>query len=143
MTRRIIAAALAIAAFAALATPALAAKGGNGTGTSSTPPSDITLNGPAYFGATVSFTVTDPPTKWLPEMSVSCSQNGQTVYLGVQMLSGSSPYSPQFTLWSDAWAANGGGSANCSADLFYYTWKGQTETGVVYLAHRDFVAAAA
>lgn len=128
---------------AALAFPALASNGkGGGGSTTTSGTSTITLNGSASFGGTASFTVVDPPVSGLPEMSVTCSQNGSPVYLDVQMMSGSSPYTPQFTLWSSTWAANGGGSADCTASLYYYTWKGKTETGVVSMATSTFTAGA-
>jgi hypothetical protein len=65
------------------------------------------------------------------------------VYVDTQMVSGSSPYTPTFTLYSSTWAANGGGAADCNATLFYYTWKGHTETGVVVMATDSFTAAGA
>lgn len=125
---------------AALTVPAFAGNGnGNGGGnTAPTGGSSITLNGTASFGSMASFTVLDPPVSGQPEMSVSCSQNGQQVYLEVQMMSGSSPYAPTFGLYSPTWAANGGGPADCTANLFYYTWKGHTETGVVQMASSSF-----
>jgi hypothetical protein len=123
-----------IAASLAYASP----NSGSGTSTAST--SSITLNAPAVYGGTASFTAVDPPVKGTPEMSVTCWQNSQPVYLDVQVMSGASPFHPQFTLWSTAWAANNGGSANCTANLFYYTWKGKVETGVVYMATTSFVA---
>jgi hypothetical protein len=125
---------IAIIVAAAFAVPALA---GGKTGP---PPSTITLNGTASYGGSASFTVVDPPVKGLPEMSLTCSQNGQQVYADFEMMSGSSPYSPTFTLSSPTWAANGGGGANCDATLFYYTWQGNKETGVVIMATNTFTA---
>jgi hypothetical protein len=90
------------------------------------------------FGQLVGFNVVDPPTKSSQEISVSCSQNGQNVYLGVNTYS--TPASAQFTLWSQQWADAGGTAANCVAQLFYYTWKGHTETGLVVEASTSFVA---
>jgi hypothetical protein len=123
---------------AAIAVPAQAGNGNSGGSASTT--SSISLNGTASFGGSASFTVVDPPVKGLPEMSVNCWQGDQNVYLGVQMMSGPSPYAPTFTLWSSTWAANGGGPANCTASLFYYTWQGQRETGIVYMATSSFTA---
>jgi hypothetical protein len=116
--------------------------GGGGSGGTTTSGSTITLDGTASFGSPATFTVVDPPVSGLPEMSVSCSQNGQSVYLDVQMMSGSSPYTPTFTLWSQTWANNGGGAADCTAQLYYYTWQGKKETGVVYMATTNFTASA-
>ena len=125
---------VAVVVAAAFAVPAFAgSKPGAGT-------NSITLNGSASFGNPASFTVVDPPVKGLPEMTVVCDQGSQEVYSGTQMMSGSSPYSPSFKLYSTQWAANGGGSATCSAVLYYYTWKGNQETGVVILANDGFTA---
>jgi len=120
---------------AALAVPAFA---GGKTGSSGT--SSITLNGTASFGNTASFTVVDPPVKSTPEMVVQCSQSSQQVYVDTQFMSGSSPYTPAFTLYSSQWAANGGGPADCSATLFYYVWQGNKETNVVIMATDNFTA---
>ena len=124
---------------------ALAARGGNGNGRfSSADPvvSTITLNeSDPHFGGTVSFTLTYPNMNDRPMVRVVCSQNGDIVYQYAQWSDGSSPWVPMFVLWDAIWAGNGGGSANCVADLYYYTWQGQTQTGVVYLAHAEFTAA--
>jgi len=76
-----------------------------------------------------------------PMVRVICSQNGEMVYQYAQWSDGSSPWVSTFWLWSATWAANGGGPADCFADLYYYTWQGQTQTGIVYLAHTEFTAA--
>ncbi len=121
------------------ATPALAAKAPAPTAGAS-----IALNGSASFGSSASFVAVDPPTKWIQEVSVSCWQNGREVYFGVQTVgSTGGTYTPSFMLWSMDWAAAGGASANCTADLFYYTWQGKTETGRVDEANTSFVAARA
>ena len=126
---------VAVVVAAAFAGPAFAGGKLGGGGTSS-----IALSGTASFGQPATFTVVDPPVKGLPEMTVQCSQAGQEVYAGTQMMSGASPFAPSFTLYSAVWAANGGGSADCNATLFYYTWQGQRETGVVIMARDSFTA---
>ena len=109
------------------------------THTSSSSTSNIALStANPRFGGTVSFNVSNPATKWIPEISLTCSQNNQTVYLNVHVQNSTIPWT-QFSLWSQTWANNGGGPANCTAQLYYYTWKGKTETGVVYLAQTSFV----
>lgn len=142
MRRHIAIIALGLVA-AASAVPALAnnGKGGGGGGSATTSDtSSITLNGAASIGSPLSFTVVDPPVKGYPEMSVSCfDSGGNYLYLEVQMLSGSSPYTPTFSLSSSALDSYGQ-DASCTASLFYYTWKGHRETGVVYLATTDFTA---
>jgi len=70
---------------------------------------------------------------------VSCAQNGDNVYLDVHTQNQASWL--QFTLWSQTWANAGGGSANCVAQLYYYTWQGKRETGLVVEAQTSFVAA--
>jgi len=92
------------------------------------------------FGATIKFSASFAPMKWIPEESVSCTANGKNVYLDVQTYSGASPWTSSWTLWSQTWANAGGGPASCTAQLFYYTWQGKTETGVVYLASSTFSA---
>lgn len=129
----IVVAATSIAGFAMLnAVPAASTQPTGSLSVASSHPS---------FGASMSFTATFAPMKWIPEESVSCSVNGQNVYLDVQTYSGASPWTSSWMLWSQTWANDGGVAANCTASLFYYTWKGHTETGVVYLARATFTAA--
>jgi hypothetical protein len=117
-------------------TPALADKGG---GPAPAGTAGIALSSDPSFGSTVSFAVTYPAMKWTPEVSVTCTLNGQQVYLDAQTPSGSGTWAPQFTLWSLPWGATGGVPANCTAQLYYYTWQGKAETGVVYLSQTSFV----
>jgi hypothetical protein len=134
---------LAVLGCAALGSgSALAAKGGvKGTNVTSAAPS-ITLNeADPHFGDIVTFTVTYPEMRYTPIVRVLCRQDGEIVHQYAQWNDGGSPWLPSFALWDSIWAANGGGPADCVADLYYYTWKGQTETGIVYLAHTEFVAA--
>jgi hypothetical protein len=119
-----------------------AAKGGNGNGPRalSTEPAIAPLEADLHFGGTVSFAVTYPAMKDTPQVRVLCFQSGQMVYQYSQWSNGAEPWVPSFALWSAPWAANGGGAADCSADLYYFTYQGQTQTGVVYLAHTEFTA---
>ena len=104
---------------------------------SSTTASSIALsNADPSFGGTVSFAVTYPSMKWIPAISVTCTQNGQQVYMNVNTQLESNW--TQFTLWSWSWAASGGGAANCVSSLYYYTTQGKTVTGIVYLATTSF-----
>ena len=104
--------------------------------------SSITLNeSDPHFGGAVSFTVAYPSMNETPMVRVICSQNGEMVYQYAQWSDGSSPWVSTFWLWSATWAANGGGPADCFADLYYNTWQGQSVTGTVYLAHTEFTAA--
>ena len=142
MTKFVAITAILLALAALSATPSLAAKGGKGRSPDPVPvTSSITLNeADPHFGGTVSFTATYPDMRYTPLVSVVCFQNGEIVYQYAQWSDASSPWVPSFILWDAIWVANGGGSANCVADLYYYIWKGQTETGIVYLAHTEFVA---
>ncbi|HEV2216162.1 MAG TPA: hypothetical protein VGV88_01195 [Candidatus Dormibacteraeota bacterium] len=98
----------------------------------------LTSEHPA-FGAAISFTATFPAMKWIPEESVECDQGGQMAYLDVQVEpNGTSPWASSFTLWSQSWADGGGAPADCTANLYFYTWKGHTETSVVYLGTTSF-----
>jgi len=106
--------------------------------TSSTASIALTTANPAFAGP-AAFSIVDPPTKNVQEVSVSCAQNGNNVYLDVHTQNQASWL--QFTLWSQTWANAGGGSANCVAQLYYYTWQGKRETGLVVEAQTSFVAA--
>src|SRR4029077_11499610 len=90
------------------------------------------------FGNAVTLSVSDPPIKGIQELSLTCSQHGHQVYLDVHTEKNAAW--TQFMLWSQPWADNGGGAASCTASLFYYTWRGKTETGVVNEAQTTFVA---
>jgi hypothetical protein len=96
------------------------------------PPSDplITLDqsSPVASGSTVSFTVVAPaaPGKSHQEVSVTCAG-----YLDVTTDLDPTWPDPQFTL-------TGAGAGLCTAQLYYYTWQGQMETGVVYEASTTF-----
>jgi hypothetical protein len=140
MKRRIAYGLVLIASLTIAVAPALAGKGGGGGGTTSAATGSLVPNNPSpHFGDTISFTATFGALRSSPEVRVLCSQNGQSVYSSAQFGDGSSPWSPSFTLSGGNWL---GGSASCFADLYYYTWQGKTETGVVYLAHVDFEVAA-
>jgi hypothetical protein len=117
------------------ATPASA----KSTGSGSTTPASLTVNNDPPFGGRVALTATFAPMKAVPEESVTCTSNGEQVYLNVQTGSGSvSSWTADWTLWSTAWQNAGGGAADCAASLYYYTWQGKTETGVTYLASANF-----
>lgn len=136
MKRRIACALVLAAGLTIAVAPALAGKGGSGGGTSTLATGLLVPNNPSpHYGDTISFTATFSGLKSAPEVRLLCSQNGQNVYSSAQVGDGTSPWSPSFTLSGGAWL---GGSATCFADLYYYTWQGKTETGVVYLGHVDF-----
>jgi len=146
---RFVAIALLLVGVAALSVaPAVAGPKGKGNGNGNSPKSasttaSITLNeADPHFGDTVTFTVTYPDTRYDARVAVACFQNGEFVYQYSQgSEKGEDSWVPTFTLWDYIWYSNGGGPAECTADLYYYTWKGHTQTGVVYLAHTEFTAA--
>ncbi len=140
---------LLIAGIATLVTSILitgstfAAKGdgnGNGPHAASTTPSIALVETGPHFGGVVSLAMSYPAMRSTPLVRVLCFQGDQTVYQYSQWGGGSDPWVPSFTLWSDTWDSNGGGPADCVADLYYFTYQGQTQTGVVYLAHTEFTA---
>ncbi len=144
MVRRV----LLMAGIATLVTSVLitgstfAAKGGNGNGprAAATTTGMTMVETDPHFGGTVSLAVSYPAMRELPLVRVLCFQNGQMVYQYSQWSNGAEPWVPSFALWSAPWAANGGGAADCAADLYYFTYQGQTQTGVVYLWHTEFTA---
>jgi len=97
------------------------------------------------FQATVGFAATYASTLKNPRVWVSCTQDGSMVYG-----EGGSP-SSSFKLGGDMsqWVMNGGGAANCTADLYWIMnakgtgeWNGRgAQGGNVYLAHTQFDAA--
>ncbi len=102
-----------------------------------TAPSSIDMVGTASYGNPATFTIVDPPTKWIQEMSLTCSVGGSQVYLDVHTEKDANWTT--FMLWSQGWQDAGGGPAACTAQLYYYTWQGKTETGLVVEAQKDFV----
>lgn len=126
--------ALATTAVALLLTgsTALANKPSNSSTTAS-----VALSGDPSFNGVANFAVSYAPSKSVQEMSVSCSVNGQQVYLDVHTQSQTNWTA--FALWSQPWQDAGGGSASCTTALYYYTWQGHTETGVVNEAETGFV----
>ena len=96
--------------------------------------SSFNLQSDPSFGGTATFSATYAPMRWIAEESVACSKNGTDVYLQAQTApSTSQPWVSTWALTSPQWAIAGGGAATCTAQLYYYTWQGKTETGVVIL----------
>ncbi len=99
---------------------------------------------PRYQGS-VAFNTTGANTLRNPRVWVACYQNGALVYG-----EGGSP-TGTFKLGGDMsqWVLNGGGAADCTADLYYILnakrtseWNGKgAQGGNVYLAHTLFAAA--
>jgi len=98
---------------------------------------------PRYQGS-VAFNTTGADTLKNPRVWVACYQNGALVYG-----EGGSP-TATFKLGGDMsqWVLNGGGAADCNADLYYILnakgtgeWNGHgAQGGNVYLAHTSFSA---
>jgi len=109
------------------------------TGSGSTTTASLIVDNDPPFGGTVALTATFASMKSIPEESVTCTSNGEQVYLNVQTGSaGATSWTADWTLWSQTWQAAGGGAANCVASLYYYTWQGKSETGITYLAAANF-----
>lgn len=120
---------------AGVAGPAMTLTGAKPTTSTST----FALQGDPSFGGVAAFSATYAPMKWIAEESVSCSSNGTDVYLQAQTApSSSQPWASTFMLWSPEWANAGGGAATCTAQLYYYTWQGRTETSLVLLGSVTF-----
>jgi hypothetical protein len=136
MRRLALVSGVVVAILGIAATPSSAKSTGSG---SSTTTASLTVDNDPPFGGSVALSATFAPVKAVPEESVTCTSNGQEVYLNVQTGSGSTgSWTADWTLWSQAWQSAGGGAANCIAELYYYTWQGKSETGITYLASANF-----
>jgi len=143
MRTKVIFTALLITSVMALMIPAHAGKGGSGGGgkggSTSAATGTITVDqNNLHYGDSATFTTSASGTgNATLRIALMCSQNGSVVY----MLSGSAGSS--FPLGgagtSSGWS---GGEAYCDASLFYYTYQGQTQTGVVTLGDTGFEVAA-
>jgi hypothetical protein len=135
-----------VVTFALGAAPALADKGGHGSGGGggTTADASIALNtststfaqiAAPSLGSSVSFTVTYPTSVKTPRVEVLCYQNGALVYGEAGSPGDTFVLGGGGSLWLTA-----GGSASCTANLYYFTWKaGQPAT--TYLASTSFDAA--
>lgn len=124
MFRRISAAGLAAVCLALAASPATAGP--------KAPPGDSSIRldqSDPHAGDVVTFTVSYPRMRESARVRVLCNQDGSLVYQNA------SDPAAGFHLWSMLWQSR---AADCSADLFYFTYRGQAQTGVVYLAHTEF-----
>jgi hypothetical protein len=93
-------------------------------------PAEIVLDQASpHYGEEVTFTSTHPDLRQTLRVRVLCRRDGELVYQYA------SDPAARFHLWSMAWQ---GGAADCAADLYYFTYKGKTQTGVVYLARTEF-----
>ena len=101
--------------------------------------SSISLVSGGSFGGSALFNIVDPPAKSVQEVSVTCGPNGSTWYLDVHTANDANWLN--FTLGSQQWQDAGGTATTCVAQLFYYTWKGQRETGRVIEATTTFQSA--
>lgn len=127
--------AVAILGGAAVAAgPALAARGGVHGGAQTVP--TITLNETdPHLGGTVSFRVAYPGSVKSPRVQVMCSQGGVLVYGEA----GSADHVFLLGGGSSDWLRSGG-AADCTADLFYIVWNGNSQQQVTFLASTSFAA---
>jgi len=143
--RKLLVTMVTLVALGTLAGPAVAAKGGGGGST--TQPASIDLcqvdgvavNGCAssvtapvaaprpHLGGTVNFATTYPkvPGNTVVRIQVICYQSGALVY-------GEAYNSDQTFLLGGGWSLwlENGGAASCTADLYYWSYKGATQTFV-------------
>ena len=147
MTRRMTSLLLLIGLMVVLgAAPAVAGRGDKGN--KPTIESSITLDttdalaktstalaGPT-LGSEVTFSVTHPKSVKNPRVAVRCYQDGDMVYAQA------GPYDFAFLLGGAAsdWL-DSGGSADCTAELFYFDSKGNKVTVAYSLATTEFAAA--
>ena len=129
---RLAAAALAVAALTTLgaSAPALAAKGGGHTSTSSGAGLELvqvdSTDGVAHYGQLVTFNVSAPGID-KPMVKVDCYQSGVYVYWASAGFYDGYPWAwnQVFTLSSTYWT---GGAADCTATLYYPTRNGHFST---------------
>ena len=138
--RKLLVAAIALVVLGGLAGPAVAGKGGNGKGNGngtaddSTVASDIMLNATdPHFGDVVTFLTSHPDVGETVRVSLVCNQSDTVVYLWT------ATEAEAFTLWSANWS---GGEASCVSELYYFEYRGQTQTARVTLDTTSFTVGA-
>lgn len=87
------------------------------------------------LGSTVEFDAGYPKTVRTPRYAVKCYQDGVMVYAEARNIDESLLLGGGGSAWLTA-----GGAASCTADLFYFTYKGKVQT-YHWLASTDFEAA--
>ena len=88
------------------------------------------------LGSQVAFDAGYPTTVKTPRVAVKCYQDGTLVYAEARNVDESFQLGGAGSDW-----LRSGGAASCTADLFYFTYKGQIQT-YHWLASTDFAAAA-
>jgi hypothetical protein len=88
-----------------------------------------------HLGGSVSFATTYPSTVKSPRVAVRCYQAGSLTYAEA------GPADTTFTLGGggSVWLSSGG-PANCTAELFYFVWKGNNPQEYYSLAWTSFDA---
>jgi hypothetical protein len=87
------------------------------------------------LGSTVAFDAGYPKTVKSPRIAVKCYQDGALAYAEARTVDGSFVLGGAGSDW-----LRSGGAASCTADLFYFTYKGNVQT-YHWLASTDFAAA--
>ena len=134
MRRLALASGVVVAILGVAAVPASAKPTNSGTTSAS-----IALNpGDPSIGQSVSFITTYPKTVKNPVVEVNCYQNGTLVWGQVGSVTGS------YKLGGDSspWLNNGGGPANCEADLLSQVWNGNSQEQMTLMAYTTFAATA-
>jgi hypothetical protein len=139
-THRFALAALFCVAVLAIVPAAFAGKGGGGghkpSGGGSGGFTLVNLNSPdglTHYGGQITFTIQSTATS-VPNVSVTCSQNGTVVYGAATGYYASYPWpwTNTMTLSSQAWT---GGAASCTASLYYFSG-----TSTITLGSMSFTA---
>jgi hypothetical protein len=127
MIRSTVVTGVALAMFASLGSGAVAAKP---RGDAAPRPSSISLDqADPNYGDEVTFTTTHPDLRETLRVRVLCHRDDELVYQYA------SDPAARFHLWSAVWQ---GGAAECAADLYYFTYRGKTQMGAVYLDRTEF-----
>jgi hypothetical protein len=137
MRTRVIFTAVAFLGILALTVPAHATKGGGKGGpTRDAPRGTISVNqADPHYGDTVTFTVTTSNVNNNVSLRIQllCTQSGSLVWADAGGLDGSFQLAGPNT--SGSWT---GGAAYCDATLYYFTYQGQMQTGIVTLGETRF-----
>jgi hypothetical protein len=120
----------ALAVTGAIAGVSSATRGGKNAVPAVTTASIVLNQVDTHYGDAVTFTVAYPEMRETALVWLSCFRDGQQIHQF-----GGLP-SETFGLWNaNPWT---GGPADCRADLYYFTYKGQVETSRVFLANTTF-----
>lgn len=131
MVRRILMSAVLLAVFGGILAQQSVLLGRKQTTSSNV--ASITLDQAApRVGDTITFTTVYPAAREVVRIAVVCKQDLSIVWQSQQAVPAT------FTLSGGWWY---GGAADCTARLFYFTYKGNEQVGIEYLAETAFTVA--